>query len=262
MPHMMVNGFCMYYAVDGAGIPLLFVHGGLGGGRGSANFCQHHMAKLTPYARVIAFDRRAAGRSETPVAGYSFTNFVADIFALLDALGHQRAVLMGTSAGGPQVLQAALTHPERVLALILGSTATQTVRVPSELTSLITFLGTDGLAQFQAMLARHAPGEAANTTAMGTVPGRQLGGVLQTYLAYHLHGDPIAARLHEIMAPVLILHGTYDTEVPFVEAEHLYAGLPVASLIPFVGGGHSIMVTHAAAYCQAIVSFLRSLPAT
>jgi pimeloyl-ACP methyl ester carboxylesterase len=261
VPRAIINGFCMYYEVDGAGIPLLFVHGGLGGGRGSATFCQHYMAALAPYAQVIAFDRRAAGRSETPAAGYSFASFVADIFALLDYLGHQQAVLMGTSAGGPQVLQAALTHPERVLALILGSTATQTVRVPPELASLITFLGTDGLAQFQKMLANQASSEAANTTEMGTFPGRHLGGVLQTYLAYHLHGDPIAAHLHEIMAPALILHGTFDTEVPFFESERLYAGLPAASLLPFAGGGHSIMVTHAAAYCQAIITFLRSLPA-
>jgi pimeloyl-ACP methyl ester carboxylesterase len=219
------------------------------------------MAALARYVEVIAFDRRAAGRSETPATGYSFDGFVADIFALLDYLGHQRAVLMGTSAGGPQVLQAALTHPERVLALILGSTATQTVRVPPELASLITFLGTDGLTQLQAMLAHQASRELANTTEMGTLPGRHFGGVLQTYLAYHLHGDPIAARLHEITAPALILHGTVDAEVPFVEAERLYAGLPAASLIPFVGGGHSIMVTHAAAYCQAVVTFLCSLPA-
>jgi pimeloyl-ACP methyl ester carboxylesterase len=219
------------------------------------------MAELAPYAQVIAFDRRAAGRSETPAAGYNFASFVADIFALLDYLGHQQAVLMGTSAGGPQVLQAALTHPERVLALILGSTATQTVRVPSELASLITFLGTDGLAQLQTMLAHQAARKLTNTTETGTLPGRHFGGVLQTYLAYHLHGDPMAARLHEITVPALILHGTVDTDVPFVEAERLYTGLPAASLIPFAGGGHSIMVTHAAAYCQAIITFLRSLPA-
>jgi pimeloyl-ACP methyl ester carboxylesterase len=219
------------------------------------------MAELAMYAQVIAFDRRAAGKSETPAAGYSFASFVADIFALLDYLGHQQAVLMGTSAGGPQVLQAALTHPERVLALILGSTATQTVRVPPELASLITFLGTEGLTQLQTMLAHQASREPASTMETGTLPGRQLGGVLQTYLAYHLHGDPIAARLHEITVPALILHGTMDTEVPFYEAERLYTGLPAASLLPFANGGHSIMVTHAAAYCQAIVAFLRSLPA-
>jgi pimeloyl-ACP methyl ester carboxylesterase len=258
----MINGFRMYYEVAGRGLPLLFVHGGLGGGTGSARFRQHHMAELARYAEVIAFDRRAAGRSETPAADYSFAGFVADLFALLDYLGRSRAVLMGTSAGGPQVLQAALTHPERVIGLILGSTATQTVRVPPELATLITFLGTDGLAQLQAMLARPETTPAAGTAAAARSPVGNFGGVLQTYLAYHLHGDPIATRLHEISVPALILHGTADEEIAFAEAERLHAALPDAVLVAFPGGGHGIMATHAEAYRQAIIPFLQSLAAS
>ena len=252
-----INGFRMYYEVKGTGVPLLFVHGGLGGGRGSATFRQHHMTALAQYAEVIAFDRRAAGASETPATGYSFASFVADIFALLDHLGHQRAILMGTSAGGPQVLQAALTDPARVMALVLGSTATQTVHVPPELATLVTFLGTDGLAQLQTMLAPQP--ETPVTTESEPLSGVSFGGVLQTYLAYHLHGDPIAASLGKIAVPALILHGTADTEVPFVEAERLQAGLSHATLVPFIGGGHDIMVAHAPAYRQALITFLCSL---
>jgi pimeloyl-ACP methyl ester carboxylesterase len=259
VPVEVINGFRMYYEVTGKGVPLLFVHGGLGGGHGSATFCQHHMAALARYVEVIAFDRRAAGRSETPATGYSFDSFVTDIFALLDALGHPQAILMGTSAGGPQVLQAALTHPERVLALILGSTATQTVHVPPELAALITFLGTEGLTELQTLLARQSPAAPSGTAASAPFPMEQFGGVLQTYLAYHLHGDPIAARLEEITVPALILHGTDDAEVPFAEADRLHTGLSASSLVPFVGGGHGIMVTHAEAYRQAIMAFLEGL---
>jgi pimeloyl-ACP methyl ester carboxylesterase len=82
---------------------------------------------------------------------------------------------------------------------------------------------------------------------------------LQTYLAYHLHGDPLAARLQDIRMPALILHGTADAEIPFAAAEYLHAGLPTSVLIPFVGGGHPILVTHAEPYRQAIIDFLQSL---
>jgi len=261
MPTARINGFHMYYEVAGQGVPLLFVHGGLGGGRGSALFRQHHMAALAQHVRVIAFDRRAAGRSETPATAYSFARFVADIVALLDHLGHERAVLMGTSAGGPQVLQCALSYPERVMALVLGSTATQTVNVPPALAPLITFLGTEGLTHLQTMLARHhtaPPVQPAEPLA----PPEPFAGVLQTYLAYHLHGNPVAARLGEITVPTLILHGTVDEEVPFVEAERLHAGLATSALIPFIGGGHGIMVTHAEPYRQAMIDFLHALAAS
>ena len=251
MPHAVLNGFRMYYEVAGAGLPLLFVHGGLGGGAGSALFRQQLMPVLARHACVIAFDRRAAGASEAPASGYSFAVFVADIFTLLDYLGHRQAVLMGTSAGGPLVLQAALTCPERVLGLILASTATQTVRVPPALAPLITFLGNDGLVSLQAMVAKQE----------ADPPFAVLRGMLQTYLAYHRHGDAIAARLGEITAPALILHGTADAEVPFSEAKRLQAGLPRATLVPLAGGGHAIMLTHAEPYGQAIIRFLQELTA-
>ena len=235
----------MYYEVAGAGVPLVFVHGGLGGGSGSELFRRTHMAALARHARVIAFDRRAAGRSEEPPAGYGFADFVSDIVALLDRLGCEKAVLAGTSAGGPQLLQLALDHPRRVMGLVLGSTATQTVRVPAELASLTTYLGTTALSDLQAILGQTSSGG--------------VGGVLQTYLAYHLHGDPTAVRLGEITVPSLILHGTADEEVPFHEAERLCAGLPNASLVSFEGGRHGIMVSHATEWRQAVVDFLEGL---
>ena len=245
MPKERINGFCMYYEVAGAGVPFLFVHGGLGGGRGSEVFRQHHMAELARHATVIAFDRRAAGQSEEPAAGYGFDCFIADIMALLDHLGHPQAVLMGHSAGGPQVLQCALAHPQRVKGLVLSSTASQTVRVPPELAALTTYLGTSALSDLQSTL--------------GQASGGAVGGILQTYLAYHLHGDPVADRLAEIAAPALILHGTADEEVAFLDGRRLHAGLRNASLVSFEGGGHGIMVSHATSFRQAIIDFLAGL---
>jgi pimeloyl-ACP methyl ester carboxylesterase len=252
MPFAQINGFRMYYEVAGQGTPCLFVHGGLGGGNGSATFQQYQMPRLAPYAEVVAFDRRAAGRSETPASAYAFSAFIDDIVALLDHLGHECVVLMATSAGGPQILQCALSHPDRVMALVLGSTATQTVRVPPELASLITFLGTDGLGRLQEMFGQGATDQAAS-------PFANFGGILQTYLAYHLHGDPIAEQLGEITVPALILHGTADAEVAFAEGERLLAGLPNASIVPFEGGGHRIMASDPDAYAQAVLTFLRAL---
>jgi pimeloyl-ACP methyl ester carboxylesterase len=120
-------------------------------------------------------------------------------------------------------------------------------------------LGTDGLTSLQTMLAGQDEGSPSNPSAGLPSPLANFGGVLQTYLAYHLHGDPIAARLAEIDIPALILHGTADEEISFAEAERLQAGLPQAVLVPFEDGGHRIMVTHAESYTQAVTSFLHRM---
>jgi pimeloyl-ACP methyl ester carboxylesterase len=108
------------------------------------------------------------------------------------------------------------------------------------------------------MLTRHDTPASARAPAP-PAPVEPLAGILQTYLAYHLHGDPLTARLQEITAPGLILHGTADTEVPFGEAEHLHTSLPTSWLIAFAGGSHSLPVTHAEPYRHAIIDFLQTL---
>jgi pimeloyl-ACP methyl ester carboxylesterase len=66
--------------------------------------------------RVIRYDLRGYGRSSrTTDAPYSH---VADLVALLDHLGVDRAALVGCSIGGEIVIDAAVTHPERAWALV------------------------------------------------------------------------------------------------------------------------------------------------
>ena len=108
------------------------------------------------------------------------------------------------------------------MGLVLSSTATQTVRVPPELASLTTYLGT---------AARVGPAKYA----WAKPPAPPSAASMQTYLAYHLHGDPNADRLGEIEALALVLHGTEDEEVPFGEARRLHAGLANASLVSIEG---------------------------
>lgn len=68
--------------------------------------------------RVVAFDARGHGAS-APAACYGYAELAADLLALLDAEGIDRAVLAGASMGAHTALRVALTHPARVAGLVV-----------------------------------------------------------------------------------------------------------------------------------------------
>jgi pimeloyl-ACP methyl ester carboxylesterase len=69
--------------------------------------------------RVIAYDARGHGRSAPAPdpAAYGYERLAADLLAVLDQLGLERAALAGASMGAHTILRLALLHPERVAAL-------------------------------------------------------------------------------------------------------------------------------------------------
>jgi len=99
------------------GVPLLFVHGGPGGGS-----LPHHRRFYDPsFWRIVLYDQRGAGRS-TPIADLTDNttqHLVDDIERLRAHLGIDRWLLFGGSWGSTLALVYAQTHPTRVLGLVL-----------------------------------------------------------------------------------------------------------------------------------------------
>src|SRR6266542_6588863 len=124
MPTARVNGVDLRYERHGTGLPLLFIHGGYGGAASTLVPQEQIVASIMPLDRIqtIVYDRRNAGRSEYVLAPFTLADLVEDAAALLDHLGHRRAVIVGSSAGGPIALLFALTHPDRTIALALPNT--------------------------------------------------------------------------------------------------------------------------------------------
>ncbi|MCO4253938.1 alpha/beta fold hydrolase [Pseudarthrobacter cellobiosi] len=69
--------------------------------------------------RVYAPDLRGQGEADKPEGGYSLAEQAEDAAAILDALNVPRAVVVGSSSGGYVAQQLAISHPEKVAALVL-----------------------------------------------------------------------------------------------------------------------------------------------
>jgi len=80
------------------------------------------LRRLAAFARVIVFDKRGNGLSDRIVGAPTLEERMDDIRAVMEAVGSERAALMGVSEGGPLSLVFAATYPERVDAVVLYET--------------------------------------------------------------------------------------------------------------------------------------------
>ena len=109
----------LYYEQSGnpQGLPVVFLHGGPGGGT-----VPDYRRFFDPAAyRIVLFDQRGAGQS-TPHANLEENttwHLVADIEKIREHLGIERWVVFGGSWGSTLALAYAQTHPERTRALVL-----------------------------------------------------------------------------------------------------------------------------------------------
>ena len=108
----------LYWEARGRGAPVLLVHGlGLSGGA-----WWRTVDALAPRMRVITFDHRGIGRSESWTYAYTTEAMADDAVSILDDLAIERVHLYGFSLGGMVAQQIALRHPARVRSLVLGAT--------------------------------------------------------------------------------------------------------------------------------------------
>jgi proline iminopeptidase len=109
----------MYWEASGNphGVPVLFLHGGPGGGSSP----EHRRFFDPSFFRAVLFDQRGAGAS-TPVGevvGNTTQQLVADIERLRDYLGIERWLVFGGSWGSTLALAYGQAHPDRCLGFLL-----------------------------------------------------------------------------------------------------------------------------------------------
>ncbi|MCW3064507.1 MAG: alpha/beta hydrolase fold protein [Solirubrobacterales bacterium] len=144
--------------------------------------------------RVVLYDARGHGRSDPAPApsAYGYDDLAADLVAVLDAVGIERAVLAGASMGAHTILRLALRQPERVAGLVVITPAHDPATFHDEQRladwdRLSEGLRTGGVEGFVAAYdLDRVPSAWRDTVAT----------VLRQRLAAHEHLDAVADALH------------------------------------------------------------------
>ncbi|MQA00536.1 MAG: alpha/beta fold hydrolase [Dehalococcoidia bacterium] len=285
MPTAAINGTEIYYETHGSGFPLVFAHGGFGGlGTGAGGNVPAWVERFSEHLQVILPDRRSSGRSGFPDVPHTMSLFASDIRELLRHLGHDRAFVWGTSAGGPIATTFGLEHPDAAAGLVIAETAPWLSQDPDLLGRLrgrIEVLTTSGAqAAYDArreggtvglnLFAATRPAEteeeqrardqrrAAIQGQLAQVPREErvakYGAELRTYAA-HLDFDA-TSRFAELKMPVLIVYGTGDTVYPDVPWATLAEGNPNIEVRLFEGLEHGA-ASNTPEGEAAILDFLR-----
>jgi pimeloyl-ACP methyl ester carboxylesterase len=117
MPFVSRDGVRLFYTSSGQGPTVLFHTGGCGDGR---MWEWAGYTEAIPGCRRILLDHRGHGRSDGPtsVEGHLMDEYVADVVAVLDDVGVERAALVGYSGGASTAYAVAAGHPDRVSAVV------------------------------------------------------------------------------------------------------------------------------------------------
>ena len=218
------------------------------------------VAALEGRFRVIRYDLRGHGQSAPPSAPYTTHE---DLRSVLDALGVERATLIGLSAGAEIATDFALVHPERVRRLVLASPG------------LSGYVPSTPMRWAQPVFEAAGAGDAERAarlwvaTPLMTLHGDQAAAktvselVMSNVRLWSFKTNPVQPidppaikRLANVKCPVLVIVGEQD--LPYIKdvARLLVEGIPGARQVSIPAAGHLVNLDASTAFNRAVDGFL------
>lgn len=261
-----VNGTTLHYRDEGpSNGPAVLLHHSLGG---SLALFDELAERLAGRFRVVRFDARGHGASETTSAPYTFETLAADVVALLDHLAIPRAHFLGLSMGGMVGQYLGLLYPGRVASLALVST---TSRIPPEARPVWD-------ERIAAVAAAGMAGQVAGSITRWLSPAAQTGrpdlvrrlaaGIVATppegYIGWAraIRDLDVTDRLDAITAPTLVVVGELDPGTPVAAAEAIHRRIAGSRLAVMLGLSHMLAIEAPDDFGVIVESFLADVAAS
>lgn len=251
--------------VDPGGGAVLLIHGSGPGVSAWANW-RLTIPALAPHFRVIAPDIVGFGYTDRTVAHYDLDTWTGHVVGVLDALGIERAHVVGNSFGGSLALSMAIHHRDRVGRLgLMGAVGLPfaitpgleavwgyepSVEAMAALLRIFTATPAPGIEELAELRYRASirPGVHESYAAMFPAPR-------QRWVDALAHAeDDVAA----ITAPTIVFHGREDRVIPLATSLRLFDLIPHARLHVFGDCGHWTQIEHAEEFHRILTDFLLS----
>ncbi|PKP81224.1 MAG: alpha/beta hydrolase [Alphaproteobacteria bacterium HGW-Alphaproteobacteria-18] len=223
---------------------------------------------------VIWFDNRDIGLSAEMggFATYTLSDLASDAAGLLDALGIERAHVVGMSMGGMIAQLMALDHPRKVHKLVAMMTSSGAPDLPAPTQEALAALTAVPMSRTPeaigdiAVKAQHAIGSAphlrnsAESIRQNAIEDFHRSdrpfGVIRQFTA--IQAQPRwHERLGAISQPTLVLHGAHDPLVRPAAGEDIARRIPGARFKAFPGWGHDLADTMSETLAGEITAFLK-----
>jgi len=253
LPTVNANGIDIAYDVQGAGPPLVVLHGATSLGR------EDFAAQIPLFSRAFRCylpDARGHGRTRWDAAdGFQYDWLVDDLAGFVDALGLDTFHVVGFSMGAMTALQFASRQPERLRTMtIVGITTEREPRASVARRLMDPDRADREDPAWAALLGRrHDEGQ-------GPGAWRRL----LPAIAADVARQPLLSPrdLHRIDAPSLVVCGDRDPFVPVEHASGIRRQLPDGRLLVAPECGHEVMSRKPSLFNEALAGFFRSTETT
>lgn len=270
--YVSVNGLKIHYVTAGqAGPPVLLIHG-LGM---SYTTWRTNIDPLGQGLRVFAMDLAGHGDSDKPRVSYDLDFGLRFLGEFMDALGLERASMVGSSMGGLLAIAMALRYPQRVDRLVLADSS----GLGRELHWLLRLSALPGLGLALSWPRRgtlrsflrlifYDPSMITEDLIDELMRIRRLPGSTEAIISMFRNGVTLRGvkpelvfldRLPELRTPTLIVWGAQDQIFPLSHAYAAHARIPNAQLRIFDRCGHHPAAEYAEEFNQLVLAFLNDV---
>jgi aminoacrylate hydrolase len=262
MPRVSIGDCQLYYERRGAGFPVVFVSGL----NGAASYWREQVATFGKRFEVVLYDHRGVGQSDHSRVSYTVERIADDLVRLMDALGIERAHVVGHSAGGAVAQVLAIDHPQRLASVVIAASWTKADAYFRRLFALrkeiLQRLGPASYLQASSLLLYPAFWVARNNEKLRQLEAQALATFAPPEVAMSRIDAVLAfdrtADLGRIRTPALIIAAQDDVVTPAYFSEDMARLIPGAEAKFFAQGGHCFTQVMAREFNQAVLPFLEA----